>query len=238
MIIRRFFALLLVCVPAACAPMVTHGPRVQPGTHIMVTGGGGYSPCDTLTCSLELLPQAALGLRTGRAPSGTRPGLGLGLNLALNLVSSEVDLYAQAPTDPARFDAGAGVLLSGAHLMPYVQIGRMRDDGSGFYTTQGFAWMSRRQTSYGLAGAHEEEAPDEVQPRYWAPSVAYRTGGQYGMHLYLSGAFGTAAEFSWPRNFEGEIQQTGSQPVRVLMAGVVFEGAPADLLRAIPILLP
>lgn len=36
--------------------------------------------------------------------------------------------------------------------MPYVQAGRMRPDGSGWYTTQGFAWLSRRAMATGAFG--------------------------------------------------------------------------------------
>lgn len=223
----------------ACAPIVTHGPRVQGGTHVVVTAGAGLSPCDTVTCDLELLPQAALGIRTGRAATATRPGFAMGVNASINLISSELDLYAQAPAGFTPLDAGAGVLLSAAHVMPYVQAGRTRENGSGFYTTQGFVWMARRQTDYAFLDPGRQGAPDELAPRYWAPSVAYRTGGRRGVHLYVSGALGTAAAYAYPPYGGSELQRVGSQPVRWLMAGVVFEGEPRDLLVGlIPFLIP
>jgi|GEM_PF-2105233 len=231
---RRVVPLLALGWAAACAPVVAHGPRVEGGTSIMVTGGGGLSACDSLTCELELLPQAALGVRTGRAAGETRPGLAVGANLSINLLSSELDLYAQAPTSFMPADAGAGVLLSAMHVMPYVQIGRMRDDGSGFYTTQGFAWMTRRPTDYSLFGERRAGAPDEMRPSYWSPAVAYRTRGRRAMHLYVAGAFGRAAEYRWPQESEGDMVRGGTQPVRMVMAGVVFQGLPADLLPRIP----
>ena len=219
--------------------MVTHGPAVLGGTHVVVTAGAGVSPCDSMDCDLDLLPQGALGIHTGRAATGTRPGFQLGVNASVNLISSELDLYVQAPTRFTSLDAGAGVLLGGTHVMPYVQAGRMRaDNGSGFYTTQGFVWMMRRPASYAIFSG-PTDAPDELEPRYWAPSFAYRTGGSHGVHLYVSGAFGTANAYAYPPNGGSEMLRVKSQPVRVLMAGVVFESTPRDLLYAlIPFLIP
>lgn len=235
---RALLPLALACA-AACAPTVAHGPRVQPGTSVFVTAGVGVSPCDSMTCDLQLLPQASLGLRTGRTAGETRPGFSLGASLAVNLISSELDLYAQAPTGLTPLDAGAGVLLSAAHVMPYVQLGRMRENGAGFYTTQGFVLMSTRPTDYRILDMDSQDQPAEMRPRYWAPSLAYRTGGEHGMHLYVSGAFGTADAYDWADGAEARLQRVGSQPVCVLMAGVVFEGEPRDLLPAlIPLLFP
>ncbi|HYR06780.1 MAG TPA: hypothetical protein VEQ60_03350 [Longimicrobium sp.] len=224
---RGILSLLALACAAACAPMVTHGPRVQPGVAVVVTAGGGLPACDSAVCELGLLPQAALGLRGGRTATETRPGFSVAANFSINLFSSELDLYAQAPTGSMGLDAGAGVLLSAAHTMPYVQLGRTRDDGSGFYTTQGFVWMMQRPATYRFFG--EDDSADELQPRYWAPTVAYRTAGRRGLHLYVSGAFGTADEYGWTG--EGTRKDwVGSQPVRTVMAGAVFEGSPLDLL--------
>jgi hypothetical protein len=233
-------ALLAAACTGACAPMVTHGPAVLGGTHVVVTAGVGTAACDSAACDLALLPQGALGIHTGRPATGTRPGFQVGVNASVNLISSELDLYVQAPTRYTRLDAGAGVLLGGSHVMPYVQAGRMRArDGSGFYTTQGFVWMMRRQTDYGLFPDEPHDGPDELEPRYWAPSIAWRTGGNHGLHLYVSGAFGTANAYAYPPNGGSEMVRVESQPVRTLMAGVVFEGAPRDLLYGlIPLLIP
>lgn len=225
---RAILSLLMLAGAPACAPMVAHGPRVEPGTALVVTAGGGLPACDSTACELDLLPQAALGLRTGRTASETRPGFSVGANLSINLFSSELDLYAQAPTGFTTLDAGAGVLLSAAHTMPYVQVGGMGEDGSGFYTTQGFVWMSTRPEGYEFFGA--DDSADDVRPRYWAPTVAYRTAGRRGLHLYVSGAFGTADEYRWVNDGGTEKERVGTQPVRVLMAGAVFEGSPLDLL--------
>ncbi|HYR06781.1 MAG TPA: hypothetical protein VEQ60_03355 [Longimicrobium sp.] len=239
---RALLMLLAAACTAACAPMVTHGPAVLGGTHVVLTGGAGGSPCDTVTCDLSLLPQGALGMHTGRAATGTRPGFQAGVNASINLISSELDLYVQAPTRYSRFDMGAGVVLGGTHVMPYVQAGRMRaSDGSGFYTTQGFAWMYRRPVDYILSDSEPrgDDEPDELAPRYWAPSIAYRTGGNHGLHLYVSGAFGTAKAYAFPADGSPDMVRLESQPVRTLMAGVVIERSPRDLLRAlVPFLNP
>lgn len=139
--------------------MVTHGPRVEPGFATTITLGGGYAPCDTLTCDLELLPQGAIGVRLGRAAGETRPGFSAGINLSASLLSSDLDVYVQAPAGATRLDAGGGVLVSLAHTMPYVQVGRMREDGSGWYTTQGFVWMARRPSTYDLFNVSPPDDP-------------------------------------------------------------------------------
>ncbi|HEU4885656.1 MAG TPA: hypothetical protein VFT45_25705 [Longimicrobium sp.] len=223
---KRISAVLLVASVAACAPVVTHGPRVEAGTSLVATAGASYSTCDEEACDLALLPQASLGLRTGRPAGQAAPGLSAGGSLSLNLLSSDVDLYAQAPTGlTGALEAGGGVLLSLAHTMPYVQLGRTAADGSGWYTTQGFVWMSRRQADYTLTGGLDEEEPDEMRPRYWAPSIAYRTRGASGLQVYAAGAFGTADVYAFD-----DAQKVGRQPVRFLMAGVIVQGSPELLL--------
>lgn len=98
---RGILPLLALACAAACAPIVTHGPRVERGARFTLTAGASYSPCDTLTCDLELLPQAALGVRGGRPATESRAGLSVGTNLSVNLFSSDLDVYVQAPTGVA-----------------------------------------------------------------------------------------------------------------------------------------
>lgn len=219
---------LLTLAAAACAPVVTHGPRVEQGVTFYGTGGGGRPLCDRPACDTRLVPQQGAGVRYGRAASASAPGWSAGLTLSTGGTSSELDLYTQAPDGSTPFDAGAGVLLSPAHVMPYVQAGRMRPDGSGWYTTQGFAFMASRPARWSNEGASEER----VTPRYWAPTVAYRTRGRYGVHFYVSGAFGTADA----KKYRGEEPgfHTVRQPVRALMTGVVFDVQPARRNRQAP----
>lgn len=215
---------------AACAPVVTHGPRVEPGVTFYGTAGGGSSLCDRPACDTFLTPQQGVGVRYGRAASASAPGWSAGLTVSNGGVSSELDLYVQAPASMA-FDLGAGVLAAGSHGMPYVQAGRMKPDGSGWYTTQGFAFLASRPArwSTSLDGGPGEE---RVKPRYWAPAVAYRARGRYGVHFYLSGAFGTAEATKYRGEEPGF--DTVRQPVRMVMTGVVFDVQPVRRPRQAP----
>lgn len=196
---------------------------MEQGLTFYGTAGGARQLCTRPECDTELVPQQGAGVRYGQAASASAPGVSAGLTLSTGLVSSELDLYVQAPTSMG-FDLGAGVLAASAHQMPYVQAGRMRPDGSGWYTTQGFAFLGSRPArwSYSLDGGPGEE---RVTPRYWAPTVAYRTRGRYGVHFYATGAFGTARA----KKYRGEEPgfRTVRQPVRAVMMGMVFDVQPA-----------
>lgn len=218
----------------ACAPVVTHSPRVAEGLTFYGTAGGGRTLCDRPACETALTPQQGVGLRVGHAATASAPGLSAGVTGSVGWVFSdmglypELDLYAQAPIALTPFDAGTGVLLSPAHVMPYVQAGRMKPDGSGWYTTQGFAFLGSQPPSWGsvLSGGG---SPERTKPRYWAPTIAYRTRGRYGVHFYLSGAFGTADG----KKYRGEEPglHTVRQPVRTVMMGMVFDVQPAPRRR-------
>jgi hypothetical protein len=225
---RTLLTLMAAVCTAACAPVVAHGPRVEQGVTFYGTAGGARPFCSRPECDTDLVPQQGVGVRYGRAASASAPGWSAGLTLSTGWVSSELDLYTQAPDGSTPFDAGAGVLLSPAHVMPYVQAGRMRPDGSGWYTTQGFAFMASRPARWSTEGPSEER----VTPRYWAPTVAYRTRGRYGVHFYVSGAFGTADA----KKYRGEEPgfRTVRQPVRVVMTGVVFDVQPERRARQAP----
>ncbi len=216
------FTVLLACA-AACAPVVTHGPRVEEGLTFYGTAGGARSLCERPVCDTELFPQQGAGVRYGRAASASAPGLSAGLTVSTGWVSSELDLYAQAPASPAGVDVGVGVLAAPAHQMPYVQAGRMNADGSGWYTTQGFAIMGSRPGRW-APSLEAGPGPERVKPRYWAPTIAYRTRGRYGVHLYLTGAFGTAEAKKYRGDEPGF--HTVRQPVRAVMMGTVFDVQP------------
>lgn len=220
-------AAVLACA-AACAPVVTHAPRVQPGYQVVVTAGGLRSLCDS-GCAGMLTPQVAVGARAGWPAGASTPGYSVGAHAALNLLSSELDVYVQAPRRALPYDAGAGLILSLTHGMPYVQLGRMRADGSGFYTTQGVALHASRalrwdHSHHGPPGEPPpapDTIPDLLRPRYWAPSVAWRGAGRGAMHVYLSGAFGVADELTGTDG--GAHRVTGRRPLRALILGFVVE---------------
>lgn len=219
---RRYLTLMAAACMAACAPVVAHGPRVEQGVTFYGTAGGARMLCDRPEWDTDLVPQQGVGVRYGRAASASAPGWSAGLTLSTALVSSELDLYVQAPTSTG-LDLGAGVLAAGSHGMPYVQAGRMRADGSGWYTTQGFAFLASRSTLWSTS-LNEGPGEERVTPRYWAPTVAYRTRGRYGVHFYVSGAFGSADA----KKYRGEEPgfRTVRQPVRVVMTGLVFDVQP------------
>ena len=144
---------------------------------------------------------------------------------------AELDLYAQAPIGFTPFDAGTGVLLSPVHVMPYVQAGRMKPDGSGWYTTQGFAFLGSRP-HWGSVLSDGGATSERVTPRYWAPTVAYRTRGRYGVHFYVSGAFGTARAKAYRLEEPGLHPER--QPVWAMMMGMVFDVQPVRRPRQAP----
>lgn len=222
MMLKVSAALLLAC-GAACAPVVTHSPRVDQGFSFFGTAGGATRLCDTLQCETQLVPQQGLGVRYGQAATASRPGVSAAVTVSTAILSSEIDLYLQAPT-MLGVDLGAGLLTAGTHDMPYVQVGRMREDGSGWYTTHGFAVLSSRPPLWTL-GAHPGPGTDEVKPRYWAPTVAYRTRGRRGIHLYVTGAFGSARAVAHSADTL-RTPTTSTQPVRTVMMGMVFDVQP------------
>jgi hypothetical protein len=209
-------AIVLLACAAACAPVVTHSPRVEPGITLFGTMGSTRSLCSQETCDTELVPQLGGGARYGWVATDSTPGFSVGFTYSGGFVSSELDLYVQAPASPLGLDAGAGVLAAGSHAMPYVQLGRMQPDGSGWYTTQGFALLAQRQVGWTL-----DDPLVQVTPRYWAPAIAYRTRGGYGVHVYASGAFGSARVRT--QDPDEVAPTTERQPVRAVMMGVVFE---------------
>jgi hypothetical protein len=217
MMIRRIFALALLCAAAACAPVVTHGPRPEPGLQLTATGGIAVPLCDG-ACDVALLNQIGVGARYGRPAEPGRAGYSVGGTLSLGVISSEVDVYVQAPTVPD-WDVGAGVLLSPGHVMPYVQLGQMRENGSGVYTTHGFVWMPERPDMIWM----DAETSIYVTPRYLSSTVAYRLARRRrAVHLYVSGALGTMGVRD-AAPWRGEAPRSGTAPVRFIMAGITLE---------------
>jgi hypothetical protein len=215
--VRHYLALLLLCATAACAPIVTHGPRPERGLQLTATGGIPYPMCGGM-CEVTLFNQIGFGARYGQPAEDGKPGYSVGGMWSMGFISSELDVYVQAPTAP-EFAAGGGILLAPSHVMPYVQLGRMRANGSGFYTTQGVVWMPERPDVIWM----DAETSVKVTPLYWAPTVAYRLARRRSaVHLYVSGALGTMGmrdEFRHP----DEPPSPSSAPVRFIMGGISLE---------------
>jgi hypothetical protein len=207
---------LLACT-AACAPAITHGPRVEGGWQ----GGGllafGRSSLDARSEYPELLPSSVLFLRHGWAADslqdewGSQIGLQVTPIVILGAASAsderaellravEIDGYLQVPGGHPR---GIGVTVSRFVVMPYVQYGRYQESGQAWYTTQGFAFGS--SGNYRLL--------------FWAPSVALREVGYVrhnAVHLQLGGGFGISRQTSG-------VQWEDWEGVWLLSAGIGLE---------------
>jgi len=208
---RAAFVLLVLALAGACAPVVTHAPRVEPGSVVGATVSIRPRACTAVCPDGDPdEPAPALGgfFRHGWVPAdSTRPSflVGVFVPVVYFFPLAELDLYAQAPARAKAPVYGGGLLLSATHLMPYAQLGRTPPGGAGFYTTQGVAWH------FG-----EGEADHAL---YWAPSLAYRfTSLERNVHVYVSGGVGTRGVPTYNGSAGAR-----SEPLRFLMLGVTGE---------------
>ncbi|HET7462038.1 MAG TPA: hypothetical protein VFJ82_12355 [Longimicrobium sp.] len=191
----RFWIVALVPL-FACAPVVTHGPRVEPGAELMMTLGGPRPFCGSNTdteCNAGLIPTWGAGVRYGFTPDGPAGVAALaGLSVPIaDPLGTEVDGFVQAPSSGV-WAWGGGALWSPRHLMPYAQVGQMPPGGGpGWYLTLGYAHLYRDPS---LAVDQEDTDGDVMArpPRYWAPGAAVRTRrGGSSLTFYVQGAFGS-----------------------------------------------
>lgn len=213
---RRALCAVLLAL-AGCAPVVTHGARVEPGLYvgstagIIVAGDSSEAP-DVVTP--EWAPYARYGF-VGR-PGGMAGSIGVAVEpeAAFGL---EGDAYLQLPSSDPRWAYGAGVMGSGNVVMPYVQLGRSFTRGYEAYTTQ--AWVHRRNfndKNFGL------DPSSRVRPRYWAPTLALRRrDGALGLSLQVTGALGRFDETSYDSARGGMV--TRSQPLRAVTTSVAAD---------------
>jgi len=179
---------------SACAPLLTHGPRVVPGVHIGIHSGLTLMSTDSL-------------------PSKRIPGLNAGVHLAygwrvrqdsawgmrvaaqLGLYGRALDLYAEFPVAPfGSSHTGAGVFVqhfSRYGAMPYVMTGWTRADGTVLYAGQGLGFIptagsARNRVGMSLVGA---------QPLRSVESSVYL------MALYGPQDSGCERGTGWCRNF-------------------------------------
>lgn len=174
-------AALLLLLGPACAPVLSHGPRVEPG--LFAGGTAGLLPTqDSATAPEILTPAWTSYLRYGfTGKTGGAAG-----SLALSVGNGiEGDVYLQLPPR-GEWAYGAGTMASRGYVMPYVQFGRSFLHGHEVYTTQAYV---RREDFNGRLGL--DAGPSEVRPRYWASSLAIRQRrGALGASLEVTGAFG------------------------------------------------
>jgi hypothetical protein len=230
--IRRMTGALLCAALAACAPVVTHGPRVEPGLFVGATGGLLLTR-DTALSPDVVTPQWVPFVRYGRAgmPGGVAGSIALAWGSAPES-PVEADAYVQLPSGGSEWAYGAGVVASPALLMPYGQIGKPVGRGYEVYTTQAFV---RRNDFNDKRVVLVEAAATEVRPRYWAPSLALRRrSAGMGFSLQVTGAFG---------RYDERVRDAGSSPGETrshrlravttsLAADVDVAGFLDDVLRA------
>jgi hypothetical protein len=226
---RRMAPALVSAALAACAPVLTHGPRVEPGLFVGGTAGLLLTR-DTALSPHVLGPQWVPYARYGLAG---KPGGAAG-SLALALGSGpespvEVDAYVQLPSGGSQWAYGAGVVASPALTMPYAQVGKSLSRAYEVYTTQAFVHrrdFNERQVVL------LESAPTEVRPRYWAPTLAIRRrSGRWGGSLQVTGAFGRYDERQ--RDPGGPPGETRSRPLRAVTTSVTSEIDVARYLREV-----
>jgi hypothetical protein len=218
--VRRGAPLAALAALAACAPVVTHGPAVQPGGVLVVTEGAAFGTrCDS-NCADPLFPTWGAALHAGYAPSDPRlPALLGGVTVPVFAPSSaELDLYVQAPGRDRPLAYGAGALLSSRHTMPYVQVGQTPARRDGWYATLGHARLRRYDQpligeGYGPVFGLREA------PRYWSPAFTLRLKGRTPTDVYVVGMFGSY-------RVEGAGGASVRRPLRMVGTGVVFTATP------------
>jgi len=207
---------LLVLALAGCAPVVTHGARVEPGLYVGATAGLLVTQ-DTARAPDVLAPQWVPFARYGLAgkPGGVAGSLGVALGSSPES-PVEADAYLQLPTPAPEWAYGAGVVASRALAMPYVQVGKSFGRGYEAYATQAFV---RRDDFNDRQIVLSEFTPTEVRPRYWASTVALRRrDGPVGLSLQVTGAFG---------RYEERVRDSGSgtrsRPLRAVTASLAAD---------------
>ena len=189
---RRALAGLLLGTLTGCSPVLTHGPRVEPGLFVGATAGLLLTR-DTARAPDVLAPQWVPYARYG--VGGKAGGVAGSLGVALgNSPESpvEADAYLQLPSPVPEWAYGAGVVGSRALAMPYAQVGKSFGRGYEAYATQAFV---RRKDFNDRQIVLSEFTPTEVRPRYWASTIALRRrDGPVGVSLQVTGAFGRYEE--------------------------------------------
>ncbi len=215
---RFRFLVVLVLLLAGCAPVVTHGPRVERGRSYGVVAGWRAGLCDS-GCTAGLVPPIGAYLNHGIVPGdGAGPAYNVGVFVPAGILvpAAHLDLYVQAPAPPARPVAwGGGLSVSMLHVMPYLEAGDARPGGAGWYTTQGLVLAAYRPEPDVFLNGGRGTVFQDVVTVYWSPTLAYRFAGG---SLFVSGAFGReeTQEYDAERD---RYRGTGHRPLWSLLAG-------------------
>jgi hypothetical protein len=227
--LRRF---ALAALPAlfACAPAVTHGPRVEPGASLVMTGGVPRPLCSEFTdCHGGVTPTFGAGVRYGYVPQNPEGApVMAGVTVPVfDVLAAELDGYVQAPsTGPWAW--GGGALVSRRHLMPYLEAGRMpAGGGDGWYLSAGYAHLFRDPSTELGSDPFDDEMVRP--PRWFAPGAGARINFR-GVRwtVFASGAFGSYVNRTFTPEFipdGGLVTDTVDtrKNVRTLMVGIAWE---------------
>jgi len=236
----RRFALAALPALFACAPAITHGPRVEPGPSLMLTGGMPRPLCTHWAdCHGGATPTLGAGVRYGFVPprAEAAPVL-VGLTVpVLDPLGTELDAFVQAPAEGA-WVWGGGALASVRHLMPYMEAGRMpAGGGNGWYLSAGYAHLLHNPlTDFRSQDGSYSESMARA-PRWFAPGAGARVnfrGVRYT--VFANGAFGSFVERIVGPAYgldggEGSATIDTRKRVRTLMVGITWEVPFRDVAR-------
>ena len=151
---------------AGCLPVIAHGPSVERGWSVGATASFSNVREDEAEGLDDVLfaPIGANGGYGWRPESDARPAFRVGLHVPVLVYAlPQVDLYVQAPRRWfGDFQAGVGAATSAFSEAPYVQLGRLREDGTGWHLTHAWIdshdvdlrpiWMTRAAYQFGARG--------------------------------------------------------------------------------------
>lgn len=222
---RRAVCAVLLAL-AGCAPVVTHGARVEPGLYVGGTAGIILSG-DSAEAPDIVTPEWAPYARYGFVG---RPG-GFAGSIAVSVLADpsswlEGDGYLQLPSRDPLWAYGAGVMASRDYVMPYAQLGRSFGRGYEAYTTQ--AWVHRTEFTNRDLGLDPSEG--QFRPRYWAPTLALRRrDGALAVGLQVTGAFGSYENTAYDSASAGPVTRT--RPLRAVTTSVTADLDVARFIR-------
>lgn len=220
-------AALLAGITAACAPVVMHSPRADPGVFVGWTAGVA-APNDSLL-RLAMLPLATPYLRVADRAGN---GWGGSATMAFNLGAPgglQGDAYVEVPPRSTVWAHGAGLTLAGNLWMPYVQVGRLDPTGSGWYTTHGYTvrgFQPESGTWFGGGGG------GEVRPRYWTSTFTARRERRHeALEAYLSLSAGSYTRRTLAYDGSGADTLLRTRGMWNASVGVSVEADLSDLAR-------
>lgn len=224
----RTLLLALLAAPA-CAPVVMHPPRTDPGVFMGWTIGVA-APSDSVL-RLAMLPLATPYLRVAdRADNGWGGSATMAFNLGA-VAGVQGDAYVEVPSRASGWAHGAGLTLGGNFAMPYVQIGRQDTLGSGWYTTHSYTLRGFQPESGAL---FDGGSGGDVRPRYWTSTITARRARRYeAVEAYASLSLGSYTRRTFAYHAGGADTALHTRPMWTATLGVSVEAELTRLARDI-----